>query len=581
MTIGCLDEGRGAMSEFRVSRRELVIALSATALTSCAVGDSRGAGGSRGTGGSQDTEDPCTGKVSSGRLSAPLRKDQVLRLPIDQPSTAGPGPGFDSGLGLITHLCFNGLYVLGPDRKVMPADAASYEPSADLLTHVFRLRTDLSWSDGTPLTARDYEWSWKTQVARSGLLPDPVLAGATELATGQGSAEDLGVTALDDATLQIITAEPCPYMLDMLAGRIWARPVPQHVIEAHGDSWAEFPHWTGNGPFVLAEWKRNVSMVLERREDFVGPRPTLQRIELTIVDDPIGDTALRSFRAGELDYAVVPPPEVDNTRCSVAADQQVTTAWPYLTMIVPNAATKPLDDVRVRRALYLAIDRDELVTLARGLGRPAYSVLAPEMREGSPGGRKPDFANVGDAPAEARRLLAEAGFPDGKGFPSMEYLALAGTTGTSEVEAVGARWKAVLGIDISIRPMDQASWAGAVLGSDAQNWGALADGIWPSDYPDPAEILGPLLALGGAIYHHNVELDAAVQAQFAEALNATEGRGAKLAELDLAIMQDVPVIPLAFGEQLAVRQPGVEAEAFYYGADFQRLRYATLHEADE
>jgi ABC-type transport system substrate-binding protein len=562
------------MTSTPIGRRELLAGAVSSLVVGCA------APGAIRPSQRTTTTRPATAPVITAAAPSvrPLRASQVLRLAIDQPSTAGPGPGFDTGLSFVTHLCFNSLWGYDAQRQLIPADALRYTPSDDLMTHVFTLRPDLRWSDGTALTAQGYEWSWKSQATRAGVTPDSVIVGAAALAAGIGGSEDLGVTALDEVTLEVRTSEPCPYLLDMLAGRIWARPVPRHLVEEHGDEWAQLPHWAGNGPFAMVSWERNASMVLARRDDFVGgPRPTLERIELTIVDDPVGATAYRAFSAGQLDYAVVPLPEVDLARANTAPEQLSEVAAPYLTMILLNAAIAPLDDVRVRQALYLALDRDELVQLSRGLGVPAYSLLAPEMRVGYPGSRRPAFATVDNPVERAQQLLSEAGYPGGKGFGRIEYLALA-SGGTAGVEAVAARWRTVLGIDIDIRPLDVAAWAGAVFSTDSAGWGMATDATWPSDYPDPSDILGPLLALRGLIYHHNVDFSETLLLSLRDALSATAGRGELLAQFDLAAMEQVPVIPLAFGVQLAIRQPGVETDFFFYGSDFQRIRSAQLRE---
>jgi ABC-type transport system substrate-binding protein len=557
-----------------VGRRELIAGAMSSFVVGCAA-----PGAVRPTQRTTTTR-PAGAPVTTATNPAiqPLRARQVMRLAIDQPSTAGPGPGFDTGLSFVTHLCFNSLWGYDAQRQLIPADAVKYEPSADLLTHVFTLRPDLTWSDGTPLTAQDYEWSWKTQATRAGVTPDSVITGAAALAAGTGDAQELGVLALDDVTLEVRTSEPCPYLLDMVAGRVWSRPVPRHVVEVHGDEWAQLPHWAGNGPFSLVSWERNSSMVLERRNDFVGgPLPTLERIELIIVDDPVGETAYRAFEAGQLDFAVVPLAEADRVRTTAKPGQLTEVSFPYLSMIVLNAAVEPFDDVRVRQAMYLALDREELVQLSRGLGVPAYSLLAPEMRVGYPGARRPAFATVDNPQQRARDLLSEAGYPDGKGFARIEYLALA-AGGTAGIEAVAAQWRSVLGIDVAIRPLDVAAWAGAVFSTDTAGWGMATDAAWPSDYPDPSDILGPLLALGGLIYHHNVNFSEELLASLRNALGATAQRGELLAEFDLAAMEQVPVIPISFGVQLSVRQPGVDTEFFYYGSDFQRLRSAQLRE---
>jgi oligopeptide transport system substrate-binding protein len=509
-----------------------------------------------------------------------LRDDQNLRLAMEEPSLAGPGPGLDTGLQFLVHLGFNGLYGLDARRTPIPNDAESYSPSSDLKSHRFTLRKGLTWSDGVALTAQDYEWSFKTMATLFGLTPDGVIVGARELNDGTAVADALGFTALDDLTFEIVTTDPCSYMLEMLAGRTWARPVPRHLLEAHGEAWAQLPHWAGNGPFKLVEWNRASTMVLERRDEFIGgPMPTINRIELTLVDSAASETSYRAFQAGDLDYAVVPLEEVDVARSTLGSKRLREVPYPFSTMIVLNATRPALADVRVRQALYLAIDREALVTLSRGLGRPAYSLLAPEMRDGYPGEQRPDFATVDDLIDTAQRLLAAAGFPNGDGFPTLEYLALAGAGGAPQVEAIQAMWSENLGVTIEIRPLDVASWFGAVFSSDQTGWGDMADASWPSDYPDPAEILEPLLVNGGQFYHHNVDYGPDFVGSLRSALSSATGRSDELARFDLRVMEQVPLIPLAFGSQLAAVQPGIDAEFFYYGADFQRVRFAQLFEA--
>jgi len=334
---------------------------------------------------------------------------------------------------------------------LVPAAAGSWEVSEDGTVYTFFLREDGRWSNGDPVTAADWVYS-----LRRALTPNlgntylnmlRVIRGAEDFRKGLIDDFDLvGVEALDVGTLRIELETPIPYFLSMLRHSTFFAVHPP-TIEAHGGIDRRGSGWTrpgglvGNGAFMLTDWRPNeVVRVVANPHYWDRTRVSLNAIEFLPIDSV--ETEERSFRAGQLHVTgSIPLVKIPVYRNSGA---ETFRSDPYLGIYyyIFNVEKPPFDDSRVRRALSLAVDRRLLVEKVTGGGEePAFSFYPPLCSDYEPG------AVLREDVAEARRLLAEAGYPDGAGFPSFELLYNTSESHRMIAEAIQQMWRVNLKVD--------------------------------------------------------------------------------------------------------------------------------------
>jgi oligopeptide transport system substrate-binding protein len=365
----------------------------------------------------------------------------------------------------------------------VPGVAQSWEVSEGGRKYLFHLRDDLHWSDGAPLTAEDFEYAWKrvldpstgSPVAR--LLYD--VKGAKAFHRGDVGRGEVGVRALDELSLAVELEGPTGFFLHLLA-HYTTYPVPRHVLDAHGGAWTEPGNLTTNGPFRLETWDRGVSMVLARNPGYTGQfRGNLDRVELSLLADP--SAALEMYEADDLDimyFHILPPAEMDRVRQRHAGEY---VSGPTLNTeyVGFDARRPPFDDPRVRRAFVLATDKETLADVVLGgYVSPAMGGLIPP---GMPG-HSPGIALPYD-PDQARQLLAEAGYPGGRGIPVLELPTRRGHEPMDEY--LQAQWRENLGLEITWVQMEWRSFLEHLFRGTPRIWCVA----WAADYPDPDNFL--------------------------------------------------------------------------------------------
>jgi oligopeptide transport system substrate-binding protein len=397
-------------------------------------------------------------------------------------------PAFADARGSIelVQQLFSGLVALSPEMEVLPDVARTWDVLDGGCRYLFHLRGDVRWSDGVPVTAHDFEYAWKRILdpATGSTVADLLyeVKGAPTFHCGEGSDPGcVGVRALDKSTLEVELEGPTGYFLYLLANPVtW--PVPRHVVEKLSDAWPEGRNIVTNGPFRLESWRPGEWMILSRYPAYHGRFDgNVQRVELTLL--PVGETpaAMEMYEADELDIldlAPLSPAEMDAAR----------QGHPGEYVRVPRLATSyvgfdvrrpPFDDVRVRRAFALATDKETLAdVILRGYDLPATGgFLPPGMPGHSPG------IGLPYRPDRAGHLLAEAGFPGGCGFPTIEAMGL--PRFLPHIQYLQVRWKEILGVELSWQFAEaETSW-GWLLSDPPQ---MLAVG-WLADYPDPDSFL--------------------------------------------------------------------------------------------
>jgi oligopeptide transport system substrate-binding protein len=382
---------------------------------------------------------------------------------------------------------FEGLTRLEPVKaRAVPGLADRWEISPDGKTYTFHLRTNLVWSTGEPITADDVVYSWiraldpKTAARYAGQLY--YLKNAEDFNTGKIKDPSLvGVKALDRLTIQVELAAPTAFFLDLCAFPTLA-VVPRQAIEKYGDHWLTHKPLPVSGAYELDTWRLNDKIRLVKNPRYWDAANT----QSAIIDIlPIGSpsTALNLYERGEADIAwdkSMIPPELIDVLLKRPDFHPFSFLGTYFVRF--NTTHKPFDDPRVRQALALAIDKERIVTKITRAGEHITSHLVPDGTQNytSPEG-------LGHNVELARKLLAEAGYPGGKGFPHFEYL-YDSTSKLHENIAIELQqmWHDELGIQMDLRQIETQVFWGTLSRMDYD----LARSSWIGDYNDANTFLG-------------------------------------------------------------------------------------------
>jgi ABC-type oligopeptide transport system substrate-binding subunit/DNA-binding SARP family transcriptional activator len=410
----------------------------------------------------------------------------ALRMRVDEPRTLDPALSYSTS-GIVIRQLFSGLVELSPELDIVPDVARSWEVLEGGRRYLFHLRDDVRWSDGRRVAAEDFEYAWKrvldpaTGSAYASILHD--VKGARAFHQGQAGREDVRVQALDELTLAVELEGPTGYFLHLLTHDS-TFPVPRHVVEAQGETWTEMGNIVTNGPFRLEAWRPGESMVLARNQEYRGRfRGNMQRVELSFLDD--WSAVLERYETDGLDILEPSDPrsaEIDRARQRHPGDY--VTAPRLMTRYVGfNVSRPPFDDRRVRRALALATDRERLADVVlRGYHAPATGGFIPP---GMPG-HSPGIGLPYD-PEGARGLLAEAGYPEGRGFPPVSWLLARRYEPTAE--CLQAEWQESLGIEIRWELVTWATYIDVLDKRRNEEVPSLFVIGWVADYPDPDNFL--------------------------------------------------------------------------------------------
>lgn len=451
-----------------------------------------------------------------------------------------------------------GLTAMDPkDAHPVPGVAEKWEVSADKLTWTFHLRANARWSNGDPVTARDFAYSYRRMLSPN-LASEYAsllycLRGAEAYSTGKlTDFAGVGVRVIDDRTLALTLHTPVAYLPALVMHQAW-HPVHQATIEKfgrmdeRGTRWTRPGNYVGNGPFTLATWEPNQVIRLVKSETYWDRDAVrLRAVNIYPIEDRVTEEA--SFRAGQLHIsATIPPDKIETYKRDhpELLRQEPTFATYYLTY---NTTRPPLNDPRVRRALALVIDRPALCEkVLRGGRTPAYALV--------PAGIAGYEAIVGfkEDVAEAKRLLAEAGFKDGAGFPRLELLTAKG--GSSQMpEAMQQMWKTHLGIDIAIVLQEGRVFFDS-LRTKAYD---IAPAGWVGDYLDPSSFLD--LFTRGNGNNHTGWTSPAYDRLIAEALTAGDDavRYPLYRQAEELLMAEMPVGPLVYGRRNYLALPSVK-----------------------
>ncbi len=450
------------------------------------------------------------------------RVETAAHLPPDEIS---PGDVYTTEGGqFISHL-FQGLLQVDRELNVVPAMADNMRVSSDGLEYLFRLHEGVRWSDGEPVTADDFVYAWERM--------------RSERAITAFLMEDIeSATALDDRTLEVRLKEPRSYFPYILAST-WAFPRPRHVCEALGDDWRKPENLVSNGPFILAELTAD-GAVLAANPHFVGARGNVKEIGITFAKET-ADGLVDEWIEGRYDVLQVLDPrarDAENTVAELVPELS-------LTYVGFRPDRPPFSNELVRKAFSHAIDRETVKPEHVGLVTSAVKggAIPPAMP-----GHSHRVAPVFD-PELARQLLADAGYPDGKGLREVTLVA---SQWAEFAEALAAQWREVLGARVKVRTIEGHLW-GSVLEETDDMW--LSG--WTADYPDPDGFFRGLFLASGWPFYLDAELEDILER--ARRLENSSERMRLYHELDrLWVAEHAAILPVFYGRTLLVRRPWIQ-----------------------
>ena len=549
----------------RISRRNFlkVAGVSAAALGLAACGGSKS--------GSTATSGSAAGSTAGGVNTAgftvqygsnPETLDPALNSAIDGANT------------IIT--IFEPLLLINENNEVVGGQAESWETSEDGLTWTFTMRDGLKWSDGTDLNAKDFEYSFKRMVDPNTAAPYAetclgMIDGFEEAAgfpdadgnpTAEPNPEALNVKASDDGkTLTIVLSYPCSYF-DKMAAFATMSPVQQATVEANGDAWCTSPDtFVSNGPYMITDWTPSERIVLTKNPNYVGgwdsSKIVSDTITLLLLEDSSASYA--AYNSGEAVLVKdVPTDEIPSlTKAEDGGDFYVDTILGtyYVSLNLQRDAFK---DAKVRKALSLAIDRDYVAnTIMQGTYSAADSIVGPGIVDESG-----YFHDNGNAPyisadyeanlAEAKKLLEEAGYPNGEGYPTIEYSTNDAGYHVPLAEYLQQAW-GDLGITLTINKMEWSSFTPARRAGEYD----VARNGWVMDYNDPSNMLDLFCSGNGNNdgKYSNPDFDAAIDAS--RVADSAE-HFAQLHKAEDILMEDMGCLPIAYYNDYWLQSPALK-----------------------
>ncbi|MBQ6664227.1 MAG: peptide ABC transporter substrate-binding protein [Synergistaceae bacterium] len=489
-------------------------------------------------------------------------KEITYNLSVD-PQTLDPAINHALDGAIVDTNIFDGLLRYDLDGNPEPACAESWDVSPDGLTWTFHLRENLKWSDGMPVKASHFRDGFLRLIDSKSGSPYANLGffirNAESFYNGKAQSSDVGISAPDDNTFIVELEHANPLMLYYMAFNSFF-PTRMDIVNVNPRTWAARPETLiSNGPFKLESWKHGSGgeiTIVKNPHYWDAENVKLDRVRLVFIGD--ANTALAAFRAGRVDFMTTVPSLM--RPLLLKRGEAVSIPSYFIALCDFNVTRKPFDDARVRRALSLAIDRKIIVDkIVLGGHNPATGAIMNHIpgrtvsedfrTEG--GELIPPRANV----EEARRLLAEAGYPDGEGFPeiTLKYSS-SGNRGKTFPEVLQGMWKTALGIKVSLSGEE---WK-VFLSTRSKGDFDVAISGWVMDFPDAAGFLENYItgAPNNNGRYSNPEFDALMKKAEVELDRAR--RVDYLHEAEKILIDDMPLIPLYFASDAMMQSAKVK-----------------------
>lgn len=511
-------------------------------------------------------------------------KEKIDELVVSvgpEPKTLDPTKVATVDGGIYNLHIFESLTITGTNRRVIAGAASSWDKSLDNKSYTFHIRTNAYWSDGEPLKAQDFVYAWRRVVdptmGASASTHFEIIKNAKAISDGEVPKEMLGVKAIDDKTLYVELEKPATYIEELVAHNAFS-PLREDIVEANPDGWATDPKtYIGNGAFVLLNWQHDSKIILEKSTNYWDYENIIpNRIRFDLISDH--NTAMAGIRTGVLQfYNIVPP----NERKNLLEDGYIKDLDGIgIDYYVVNMEVPALNDARVRKALSLAIDREYIVTTVMQGNHKAGTGFVPEnIMDGDIEFRsvlgeffspltKDYEANV----LEAQKLMAEAGYPNGEGFPIIEFKTAPGSY-VIVAESVQDMWKKALGVDISIATEESSVFAQTRLDGNFQ----IARNGGVGGYNHPMAFLSRLRT--GNVNNEGHYSSKAYDNALEESLNATtkEERSAAMHRAERIAYEDSPLIPIYYYYTSVIENPNLTGVVYDPFSKF-KFHYAKVIE---
>lgn len=504
--------------------------------------------------------------VAPGNASGSSDAEKVLNVERGpSPETIDPALNSASdGSNMIIH-AFEGLLKFDKNNDIVGGLAESWEHSEDGLTWTFHLRPDLKWSDGTALTANDFVYSWKRVADPNTAAPYGydllnIVAGYEE--ASQGDLDKLQVEAPDDNTFVVHLSSPCVYF-DKIAAFAVMVPVQQATIEAAGDSWATDPAtYITDGPYYMTEFTDGSQIVFEKNPYYWDAENiTFDKIVWHLIED--ANTSYTAYNQGELDFIRhVPTEEIPTLQGNEEFHVEPLMGTYYVTF---NTQKAPFDDAKVREALSLAIDRKYVAeTIMQGTYSPATNFVGSGVSDAAESssyeevtkekyGNHFDVDNYDANLEKAKALLAEAGYPNGEGFPAFDYLTNDADYHKAVAEYLQSAW-AELGLTMNVNIQE---WKTVTADRRSGNFDVARNG-WVYDWDDPSNMINLLETTNGNNdgKYSSAEFDKLID----DARNTTDinEHYDLLHQAEQVLLKDAAMAPIAYYNEFWLQKPNLK-----------------------
>ena len=484
---------------------------------------------------------------------------KYLRVSVGaEPETLDPRKSTGIPESTVQAQLFEGLTTLDATNKPLPAMAERWEISPDGLRYKFFLRPGVKWSNGDPVTAYDFEYSWKTTLSPEFGAKYSYqlfyLKNGEAYNKGLTTADQVGVKALDDRSLEVVLEKPTAYFLSLTSFHT-LYPVPRRIVEANPKWAAEPKTLIGNGPFKIANWVHNSMIELIKNDQYWdAAKVKLPKLDFILTES--SSTEIAMFDNNQIDMGENAPP-AEYPRLKKEGRLQTS---PYLGtyFFAFNVEKAPLDNPKVRQALNLAIDRQAIITnVVKGEQRVALAWVPPGLADAAPGS---DFRSIGgdyfkDANIEAaKKLLTEAGYPDGKGLPPIELIYNTHDVHKAIAEAVQEMWRKNLGVNVRLANQE---WK-VFINTRSKGAYQIARHGWIGDYADPMTFLDMFETGSGNndSQYKNPRYDTLIR--LAKSTGNQEIRMKAMHEAERLLMEDAVIAPLYFYTRVTMVKPNVK-----------------------
>ena len=430
-----------------------------------------------------------TAKTKKNGEKAGLKTDMFTTALNADPETLDPGKMSGAPEGRLAFQIFEGLMMPSPtteglsdaSKLVTYGAAESHTVSDDGKTYTFKIRKDSKWSDGSPLNAHDFVYSWKRVLTKEtgadyvSMLH--IIENAKAYTDGKTNFENVGIKAKDDYTLVVKLTNPTPYFLELVAFYTYF-PVPKAAVEKHAEKWTRPENIVSNGAYNLATYEPQKKVILKANKHYWDQANVkIKDVKLSIITD--ANARVNAYKTGQLHWtgAGLPVAQIAGLLAHEDYFQEPLLGVYYFRLNVSKEG--PLTNPKIREALSLAIDRNSLVdNTLNGMFTVADSYVPPIAGYSS-------ITKTSYNIKKAKDLLAEAGFPKGKGFPKVSLLYNTDENHKLVAESVQAMWKRNLGIDITL---NNKEWATYLADVDSLSY-EIARAGWIGDYNDPHTFL--------------------------------------------------------------------------------------------